>query len=183
MNTPTIRRRPTDPEELGDGPLPPECGDDLLNRHGADMSEVRTACQPEIGGGVRSSRATDASGSDTLPNMVKIVRADVVRRIRAVREELGLEPPEMAARLNTARTTYLNWEAINPAKPNYPGKEAMAAIRELIPGLTLDYLYLGNLDAVPMALAIRLTARELGLDPDSADGRQAATAALASRSK
>ncbi len=114
--------------------------------------------------------------------MAKVVRAEVARRLRAVRAELGLSPAQMAERLGVGRTTYYNWEAENPAKPNFPAEEAMAELCDLLPGLTLDYIYRGRMDAVPTSLAIRLTARELGQDPDAKDFRpEQVGAAVAAR--
>lgn len=98
--------------------------------------------------------------------MCKVDRTAFVRRLRAVREELGLDPPEMADRVGAPRTTYYNWEAETPKKPNFPSKEMMVQIRDALDGLTLDYLYTGRLSTMRTALAIRLTAREMGMDPD-----------------
>ena len=38
---------------------------------------------------------------------------------------------------------------------------------DILPGLTMDYLYRGRLDGLPMQLAIRLASREMGIDPDA----------------
>lgn len=98
---------------------------------------------------------------------MKVVRSDVVRRLRAIRAELGLSPPELAERLGQSRTTYYNWEAENPTKPNLPAEQAMAELCSVLPGLTLDYIYMGKTATMQTGLAIRLTAREMGLDPDA----------------
>lgn len=75
--------------------------------------------------------------------------------------------PEFAALLGVGRTRYLYWENDGPSG-NYPAEETMAHLCDLLPGLTMDYIYRGVLDAVPTKLGIRLTAREQGLDPDAA---------------
>lgn len=74
----------------------------------------------------------------------------------------------MALFLGVGRTRYLNWERAE----NLPSETHMIALAEKT-GITLDYIYRGVLDAVPMALAIRLSARERGLDPDDPDFRPA----------
>ncbi|WP_203070682.1 hypothetical protein [Falsiroseomonas ponticola] len=84
--------------------------------------------------------------------------------------------PEFAALLGVGRTRYLNWENEGPSG-NYPAEEAMAYLCDLLPGLTMDYIYRGVLDAVPTRLGIRLTAREQGLDPDAARASGAVAAA------
>ena len=94
------------------------------------------------------------------------VRQDAIaRRLRAIRAEIGIKPPAMAKRLGVGRTRYINWETLGPSG-NMPAEEAMALLCDQVPGLTMDYIYRGILDAVPHALAIRLTAHEEGLDPD-----------------
>ncbi len=103
--------------------------------------------------------------------MPRVVRSEVVRRLRAIRAELGLSDAELARRLGVGRTTYLNWETENPSKPVFPSEEAMAELCDVLPGLTLDYIYLGKLHSLRTDLAVRLTAREQGLDPLSPDFR------------
>ena len=99
--------------------------------------------------------------------MAKLLRKDIVRRLRAVRAELGYQPSQLAALIGAARTTYANWEAEDPKKPNFPSEEAMMGLCDILPGLTMDYLYRGRLDGLPMQLAIRLASREMGIDPDA----------------
>jgi DNA-binding XRE family transcriptional regulator len=113
--------------------------------------------------------------------MAKLRRDDLVRRLKAVRAEMGLQPSELAARLAVPRTTYLGWETENPKKPNFPSEEAMMNLCDVVPGLTLDYLYRGKLATLPLGLAIRLTSREMGLDPDSPGDRAVEVMAAVAR--
>jgi len=146
------------------------------------MSENLTSRKQEAPGRVRFSRETVRPPDGYSGGMAKIVRSDVVRRLRAIRAELGLSPPQLAERLGVPRTTYYNWEAENPAKPNFPSEEAMAELCDLLPGLTMDYIYRGRLESMKASLAIRLTAREMGEDPDARDFRpERAGAAVAAK--
>lgn len=86
----------------------------------------------------------------------------IARRLKAIREELGLDVPAMAKALEVGRTRYLNWERAE----NLPNEQVMMRLCDHT-GITMDYLYRGILDAVPMRLAIRVAAREQGLDPDT----------------
>ncbi|MFP5477210.1 MAG: helix-turn-helix transcriptional regulator [Gammaproteobacteria bacterium] len=86
----------------------------------------------------------------------------IARRLRAIRVELGLEQTAMAKWLDVGRTRYVNWEKAE----NFPSEQAMILLCDRT-GVSLDYIYRGRLDAVPTALAIRLKAREMGIDPDS----------------
>lgn len=97
----------------------------------------------------------------------RISREDISRRLKAIREELRLEKRELAARLGVERTRYSNWES--DAVSSLPAEQAMVSLCDLLPGLTLDYIYRGRLVGVPPGLAIRLTARELGDNPDAPD--------------
>ncbi|MFH5926422.1 helix-turn-helix domain-containing protein [Roseomonas xinghualingensis] len=87
--------------------------------------------------------------------------AGIGRRLKAIRDERGLTPAAMADWLGVSRTRYSNWEN----DQNRPAEEKMAWLCDQT-GLTMDYIYRGKLDAVPMALAIRLAAREQGQVPD-----------------
>lgn len=118
------------------------------------------------GANVSPSEKTGSSRFATLKGMAKLNRDAVSLRVRAVREELRLTPTDFAKRLGVGRTAYANWEAINPKKPNFPSQEGIATMCELMPGLTMDYIYLGNAGKLPLNLAIRLLAREKGIDPD-----------------
>jgi DNA-binding XRE family transcriptional regulator len=110
--------------------------------------------------------------------MATLKRDDLVRRLRAVRMEMGLQPSQLAARLAVGRTTYLGWEAEAPRKPNFPAEEAMMTLCDIVPGLTLDYLYRGKLGTLPLPLTLRLVSRELGLDPNQPGQRAAEVLAV-----
>lgn len=92
----------------------------------------------------------------------------VARRLAAIRAEMGLDQPEMADWLGVSRSRYNNWAAGR----NLPNEEAMVRLAERTQ-ISLDYIYRGKLDAVPMALAIRLQARELDMNPDAEPGAAA----------
>ncbi len=86
-----------------------------------------------------------------------ITQAEIARRLIAIRDEIGVTNSELARRLGVARTRFLHW--ISPAETaNFPAEESMAALCDMLPGLTLDFIYRGKLDAVPYALALRLKA-------------------------
>ena len=85
---------------------------------------------------------------------------DFARRLRAAREEGGISAPDFAERIGLGRTRYLNWERGD----NMPQNEALIVVAEGL-GVTTDYLLRGRLEAIPLGRAIRLVAREEGLDP------------------
>ena len=99
--------------------------------------------------------------------MAILLRSDLVRRLRAVRQEMRLTPTQMAERLGITRPRYSNWEVENPAKPSFPAEEYMMTLCDTFPDITMDYLYRGKLDTLPLQLAIRLSAWERGMDPDA----------------
>ena len=89
---------------------------------------------------------------------------DVALRLRIVRLALGYETPAaFADYLRIGRTRYTNWEL----GANMPAEEVLIRLCELT-DLTLDYLYRGRMDALPLDLRVRLQA--------SADGLAAAQA-------
>ena len=101
----------------------------------------------------------------SAPKSRKIIQAEVARRLIAIRDEMGVSNSELARRLGVARTRYLHW--ISPSETaNFPAEESMAALCDMLPGLTLDFIYRGKLDAVPHALALRLKAH---MDRQSAE--------------
>lgn len=102
--------------------------------------------------------------------------AGIGQRLTAIRLERKLSPSQMADWLGVQRTRYVNWEK----EQNRPSEEKMALLCEYT-GVTMDYIYRGILDAVPMALAIRLKAREMGEDPDAPEYDPQETAEAFSR--
>jgi len=97
-----------------------------------------------------------------LRRMESVLQQAVARRLRAVMSELGMNRRQFAGFLDVAEGKLGNWLG-NGAKANMPAEEAMVLLCEKAPGLTLDYIYRGVLDHVPMALAIRLQAWEQGV--------------------
>jgi transcriptional regulator with XRE-family HTH domain len=79
----------------------------------------------------------------------------VGQRLRALQKYLKLETVrDFAERVKAERSAASNW--LNGY--NFPRVSSMAVIMDLVPGITLDWIYLGIPDAVPMSLAITLTA-------------------------
>ncbi len=101
--------------------------------------------------------------------MSRPTQSAVAKRLRAVRRYLGKESiTEMASWLSVPRTRYANWEN-EGGSGNFPAEEAIADLCDRVPGLTMDYIYRGRLDGMPLALAINLTAWEMGADPSAPD--------------
>lgn len=92
----------------------------------------------------------------------------VAKRLIAIMAELKKNKRQMCDFLGVSEGRFGNWIG-RGEKANMPAEEYMARLCEKIPYLTMDYIYLGRLDAVTTSLAIRLKAREMGLDPDQAD--------------
>lgn len=90
------------------------------------------------------------------------VLGGIAKRLKAIRKEMKKNATEMAVYVGANRSRYGNWESA----ANFPDEMAMMRLCAAT-GLTLDYIYRGKLDAVPLALAIRVKAREKGLDPDA----------------
>jgi transcriptional regulator with XRE-family HTH domain len=111
----------------------------------------------------RTSGAPDPPGNAYASRMVDNPLAGLGRRLQAIREELNFGQAQMAEWLGVGRTRYVNWER----EENRPAEEKMVWLCEQT-GITLDYIYRGKLDALPMALGIRLRARELGQSPEQA---------------
>jgi hypothetical protein len=86
---------------------------------------------------------------------------DVARRLRAVMHTQDLPlVQDLALFLGVRRSRVSAW--LNGY--NLPRVEEMATLISLVPGLTLDWIYLGNADAVPLKFAIRLQAALDGMD-------------------
>ena len=92
----------------------------------------------------------------------------VARRLIAIMAELGKNKRQMCEFLDVSEGRFGNWIG-RGEKANMPAEDVMARLCELVPHLTMDYIYLGRLDGVKTSLAIRLKAREMGIDPDQAD--------------
>lgn len=149
--------------------------------HAASMSDYPTICKREFAGGIGTSHLAGASIRPHDAGMVKLDIDHIARRLRAIRAETGKTVPELAETIGANKSAYYTWERGSAAsKPNFPAEEAMATLCDLLPGLTLDYIYRGKLHTMPANLAIRLVAREAGLDPeDQTAARRAWADALA----
>ncbi len=166
---PVVNCIPRAAEQLGHGAGAAQGGDDRGCVHAPKLSDILTIGKRIFADAVRSSYSGHFDRVGTMPRMRTITRDAVVARLRACRAELGLTPTQMAGRLGVSRTAYFNWESEDPKKPNMPSEEGLARLCDELPGLTLDYLYMGALETLPVKLAIRLAARELGMEPDGAE--------------
>jgi transcriptional regulator with XRE-family HTH domain len=99
------------------------------------------------------------------PSDLKIA---VAKRLRAVQAELGHNQEQMAALVGSSRSAWSNWIGLTAAE--MPAEEAMIALCHATApwGLTLDWIYRGVTDHINTRAAIRLTARTLGMDPETA---------------
>ena len=115
------------------------------------------------------------------PVMTRLTYDDLARRLRAVREEMHMTAAVMAEAIHAGRAAYYTWEKGSAAaKPNLPNEQAMVNLCELVPGLTMDYLYRGRYETLDARIRVRLMAREMGMDPDSVEfDRRTVTVALA----
>jgi len=85
----------------------------------------------------------------------------VALRLRAIMADLDLATvSEFAKFLHAERSQVSNWLQ----GYNLPPARWMDILCRRRPGLTLDWIYRGVADAVPMALAIKLEALQQGLD-------------------
>lgn len=139
-----------------------------------------TDCKPDL---VMDYAATVSRHGGNYTGMSLVRRADIVRRLRLLQAELGLKAAGMAELAGTSRTNWYNWIAEDPQVPQMPSVEGLAQLAANIPGMTLDYLYLGKLDTLRGDVMIRMMAREQGLDPAAADFDQARVVAAALSAK
>lgn len=174
----------TKPAGAGDAGDHATLGQDLrecrVALHGRDVVRLSDKAQ-EVSRVRRQTFLIALSGCLTHAGAMTLTHDDIARRLMAARAEIGLDKPKMASALGVGRQAYYGWEAGSEAKkPVFPAEEAMIKLCELLPGLTMDYLYRGKLDTMRTALAIRLMAREMGLNPDAVGfDRQAVAAAVA----
>lgn len=77
----------------------------------------------------------------------------------------------MGELLEIDRTRWGQWVATTG---NKPAEELMITLCDRA-GVTMDWLYRGRLDNLPVRLAIRLELRLLGIDPDQATDEQKAS--------
>lgn len=152
-------------------------------RHADSVSENLSPLNCELPRTDRFSHATDAAHECKVARMARPTQEAVARRLKAVRDHVGKNVTAMADWLGVPRTRYANWER-QSGSGNFPAEESMSLLCDMLPGLTLDYLYRGRLDGMPVALAIQLTAREMGEDPGAPgfDPARAAAAVLAKAS-
>jgi DNA-binding XRE family transcriptional regulator len=136
----------------------------------ARLSEILTDCKSISRLNDRKNDITVRTHQGHKARMSKtrseLHHAEIAKRLQAVRLELGLSKRALADRLGISRTRYLHWET-SAKSANFPAEESMIELCEMLPGLTMDFIYRGVLDAVPHALAIRLSAFMEDIDPDT----------------
>jgi hypothetical protein len=115
----------------------------------------------------RFPRTTSGCVAAMLSRMEPSAPKAVARRLRAIMAHLELEKvQDLADIMGAERSRASNW--VNGYYP--PPVPSAIHLLSKIPGLTLDWLYLGKADALPVALAIRLGAlEELGTVPAVAE--------------
>jgi hypothetical protein len=90
-----------------------------------------------------------------LPNMAEVDARLVGQRLRALQKYLELDNVNLFAdAVKYERSAASNW--LNGY--NLPRVPQMAVLIDRIPGLTLDWIYLGSPNNMPMGLVIKLTA-------------------------
>lgn len=93
--------------------------------------------------------------------MAKTDPSDVGRRLRAIMVELGYrKPADFAAALDIVPAAVSNWMS----GYNLPKLQTAAKLVELIPDLTLDWIYLGDEARLPRGLADRLRIRVIAFE-------------------
>lgn len=106
--------------------------------------------------------------------MAEVDTIGIVKRLRAVMAHLGKQTVrEFGEEIGADRSAVSNW--MNAATSgNPPPVHHMVTLTEKVPGLTLDWIYTGNPDALPMGLGIRLMAlAELAQVPEQKPDRVA----------
>ncbi len=94
----------------------------------------------------------------------------VAYRLRAIQAELGLSNEEMSTYVGgSSGAVWGNW--VNEL--NMPEEAAMVRLCDW--GVTLDWIYRGNIEGIKIGKAIRLIARLKGIDPDQATAEVLAT--------
>lgn len=78
----------------------------------------------------------------------------IARRLTATREAVGITQAELCRRADIKPNAYNQWEK-GHGRPNL--EHAIRLVRTL--GITLDWIYLGDLSGVPHGLASQIAAR------------------------
>lgn len=81
---------------------------------------------------------------------------EVGSRLRAVRKALDWKQYEFAEAAGIGKTTYNNWEK----GVQFPSVDQAALLCERH-GLTMDFIYLGKLDALPTSLSKALSSKPI----------------------
>jgi hypothetical protein len=92
-----------------------------------------------------------ATQSVMPPELAKLQRLDrynltlaVVRRVEALRGYLRLSVPEMSRLMEVDPPSYRHWLKSTPEKFSKPGDMPLRLLVLRVPGLSLDWLYLGR---------------------------------------
>lgn len=127
-----------------------ECFEEFVGRHGCIVTDDLSCCN-SFSGVLAPEKVS------TITGMSELSPKDVGKRLRALMldPELALDTVDDFARLLGAeRSAASAW--VNGY--NFPRVPSMARLMEHYPGLTLDWIYLGIPDAVPVKVFIRLQA-------------------------
>lgn len=150
---PVVWSRPGDAEHAGNGVAASERVEDVVSRHGpGDYDDCSI--------GARKTNNPEPPPTDR-ERVLREFAKDVGRRLKLLREELGLNQPQMAARIGVSRARYSHWE-----NGRHLPNDELAVIRFCNETeATLDYIYRGQIETLPDWLAIRLRGRAQGLIP------------------
>lgn len=136
-----------------------------ISIHGVSMSDYPTDFKRNLQVPVGTSSFALGGIRRSLLAMPLSMDA-IATRLRAVRAELGLSVPALAEKIGATKAALYKWEAgTRASRPNFPAEEAVAALCDLLPGLSMDYIYRGRVETMPPPLGIRLLAREVGMCP------------------
>lgn len=175
VQAPVVHSVPLGPRDGLDLLPATEGGEHFVCGHGGRVTEILLGRNSFFG----------VPGAGNLARLGGVVEADPKRvgaRLRAIQVHLALPTIDaLAERMGVERNRASGW--VNGYNlPPVPCALALLNDPELR-GLTLDWLYLGVADALPVKLAIKLAALEVGVVvPASVEAEAPGTAARAPRS-
>ena len=131
---------------------------DLLARLAAAAQAAPNATTPKP---EKRERATNQQPPrvQTIPDSDRLVGL----RIQAIRQEMALGTAQAAELAGVSSNTWRRWERNGMT----PRMDAIEALCRHVP-VTPNYVFQGRLDGLPAGLGIRLMARTMGIDPETA---------------